>query len=57
MGCPVRKTSEDHICSGKVTLFPGTDTIYSDNSQKNTTSCGKKTMKLQFQMARLESLL
>lgn len=57
MGCPVRKTSEDHICSGKVTLFPGTDTIYSNNSQKNTTSCGKKTMKLQFQMARLESLL
>ena len=42
MGCPIRKTSEDHICSGKVTLFPGTDTIYSNNSKKNTTSCGKK---------------
>lgn len=43
MGCPVKKTSENHICSGKVTFFPGIDTIYSNNSEKNTTSCGTKS--------------
>lgn len=43
MGCPVKKTSENHICSGKVTFFPGTETIYSNNSKKNTTSCVVKS--------------